>query len=138
MTGRAESADKHIRLTAALAIILLTGLAFGNEGGTRSDLSAEDLARVGRVTAPTTDFTHPENFEQSQAGAATIKKRVNQDIFSFSSANISFEQEETFKLGNALFRKLWVSSPSSTEASDGLGPLFNAREKATIAWSEIW
>ncbi|MGO8366685.1 di-heme oxidoredictase family protein, partial [Rhizobium johnstonii] len=31
------------------------------------------------------------------------------------------------KLGNALFRKLWVSSPSSTQASDGLGTLFNAR-----------
>src|SRR5690606_25134201 len=26
-----------------------------------------------------------------------------------------------------LFRKDWVSSPSSTQASDGLGPLFNAR-----------
>jgi CxxC motif-containing protein (DUF1111 family) len=34
---------------------------------------------------------------------------------------------ETFKLGNGLFRKNWVSSPSSTQASDGLGPLFNAR-----------
>ena len=35
--------------------------------------------------------------------------------------------QATFKLGNGLFRKLWVSSPSSTQASDGLGPLFNAR-----------
>jgi CxxC motif-containing protein (DUF1111 family) len=40
---------------------------------------------------------------------------------------LTFEQERDFKLGNALFRKLWVSSPSSTQASDGLGPLFNAR-----------
>src|SRR3546814_19202856 len=30
-------------------------------------------------------------------------------------------------VGNGLFRKDWVSSPSSTQASDGLGPLFNAR-----------
>ena len=30
-------------------------------------------------------------------------------------------------MGNGLFRKLWVSSPSSTLASDGLGPLYNAR-----------
>ncbi|MFT2111398.1 di-heme oxidoredictase family protein [Marinomonas sp. 2405UD68-3] len=30
-------------------------------------------------------------------------------------------------LGQAIFEKLWVSSPSSTLASDGLGPLFNAR-----------
>ena len=62
-----------------------------------------------------------------QGGAGTSKKRVNQDAFSHSSANITFEEEGTFKLGNALFRKLWVSSPSSTQASDGLGPLFNAR-----------
>ena len=52
---------------------------------------------------------------------------VNQDSFSQFSANITFAEEETFKLGNALFRKLWVSSPSSTQASDGLGPLYNAR-----------
>ena len=30
-------------------------------------------------------------------------------------------------LGEALFSKLWVSSPSSTTASDGLGPVYNAR-----------
>src|SRR5690606_13064641 len=35
--------------------------------------------------------------------------------------------EMTFKLGNALFRKTWVASPSSTLASDGLGPFYNAR-----------
>jgi CxxC motif-containing protein (DUF1111 family) len=118
----------HMRLTAFLVITLLAGLAFGNEGGSRrTDLSAEDMARVARVTAPTTDFSRPETFEQLPAGKATVKKRVNGDIFSFSSANLTFEQEEQFKLGNALFRKLWVSSPSSTQASDGLGPLFNAR-----------
>ena len=40
---------------------------------------------------------------------------------------MSFERRADFNLGNALFRKIWVSSPSSTKASDGLGPLFNAR-----------
>ena len=62
-----------------------------------------------------------------QGGAGTSKKQVDRDAFSQSSANITFEEEGTFKLGNALFRKNWVSSPSSTQASDGLGPLFNAR-----------
>ena len=62
-----------------------------------------------------------------QGGAGTSRKRVNQDAFSHSSANITFEEEGTFKLGNGMFRKLWVSAPSSTQASDGLGPLFNAR-----------
>jgi len=93
----------------------------------RDDLSPAERDRVAAVTAPATDFSKPEAFEVMQGGAGTSRKLVNQDAFSNFSANLSFRQEETFKLGNALFRKLWVSSPSSTQASDGLGPLFNAR-----------
>jgi CxxC motif-containing protein (DUF1111 family) len=40
---------------------------------------------------------------------------------------MTFARDADFKIGNAIFRKLWVSAPSSTEASDGLGPLYNAR-----------
>ncbi|MEI4484947.1 di-heme oxidoredictase family protein [Frigidibacter sp. MR17.14] len=32
-----------------------------------------------------------------------------------------------FELGAAMFAKLWVAAPSTTRASDGLGPLYNAR-----------
>ncbi|WP_421917518.1 di-heme oxidoredictase family protein [Mesorhizobium sp.] len=93
----------------------------------RTDLDAKDLARVIAITRPTTDFSKPEQFELMQGGAGTSRKDVNRDSFSHSSANITFEEEGTFKLGNAIFRKNWVSSPSSTQASDGLGPLFNER-----------
>ncbi|SFN78496.1 CxxC motif-containing protein, DUF1111 family [Mesorhizobium sp. NFR06] len=93
----------------------------------RTDLTPKDQARVLAVTKPTTDFTKPEPFELMQGGAGTSRKDVNRDAFSQSSANITFEEEGSFKLGNALFRKNWVSSPSSTQASDGLGPLFNER-----------
>ena len=93
----------------------------------RTDLTPNDQARVRAVTKPTTDFTRPEPFELMQGGAGTSRKDVNRDAFSQSTANITFEEEGTFKLGNALFRKNWVSSPSSTQASDGLGPLFNER-----------
>lgn len=97
----------------------------------RSDLIPKDRKRVHKVTRPTEDFSKPERFETMSGGAATTKKLPNQDAFSQSSANLSFEEEETFKLGNALFRKMWVSSPSSTDASDGLGPLFNSRSCQT-------
>lgn len=93
----------------------------------RNDLIPKDLKRVQKITQPTTDFTKTERFEAMQGGAGTSLKLVNQDAFSQFSANLTFEEEMNFKLGNALFRKLWVSSPSSTHASDGLGPLFNAR-----------
>jgi CxxC motif-containing protein (DUF1111 family) len=123
-------------LRASLAVGLAgVALAAGAMAGdvppglptTRTDLTPKDLARVLAITAPTTDFSKAEDFEPMPGGAATSRKRVNQDAFSHPSANLSFEEQGTFKLGNGLFRKLWVSSPSSTQASDGLGPLFNAR-----------
>ncbi|MBT0958504.1 c-type cytochrome [Alphaproteobacteria bacterium KMM 3653] len=86
-----------------------------------------EAARIARVIAPTTDFSAPERFEGNQGGAATTRARRDSNAFSQFSENMSFEAELDFKLGNALFRKLWVSSPSSTLASDGLGPLYNAR-----------
>ncbi len=86
-----------------------------------------ERARIAAVTAPTDDFTAPEKFEANPGGAATTRARDDADAFSQSSANMPFERELNFKVGNGLFRKLWVSSPSSTLASDGLGPLYNSR-----------
>lgn len=69
-----------------------------------------------------------ERGEDRPGGAATSKRPgQNANAFSHASGNLGFEDEFTFQLGNGLFRKLWVSSPASTKASDGLGPYFNAR-----------
>ncbi len=87
----------------------------------------EEIVRIEAVTRPTTDFSGPEPFEMNSAGAATVPARDTSNAFSAPSGNISFQRELDFKVGNGLFRKLWVSSPSSTLASDGLGPLYNAR-----------
>ncbi|WP_047996753.1 di-heme oxidoredictase family protein [Puniceibacterium sp. IMCC21224] len=86
-----------------------------------------EAGRIAAVTRPTTDFSAPEPFEARPGGAATVGVLDSADAFSLPSANIGFAQELDFKVGNGLFRKLWVSSPSSTLASDGLGPLYNAR-----------
>jgi CxxC motif-containing protein (DUF1111 family) len=87
--------------------------------------TAEDAAKVAAILAPPTDFTLPEAFEANPAGAATVQVLAGTDAFSLPSANIA--DEMAFSLGNALFQKLWVASPSSTKGSDGLGPLYNAR-----------
>ncbi|MGX5849443.1 di-heme oxidoreductase family protein [Mesorhizobium sp. PL10] len=114
-----------------LAAIWAPALAGSSEpvglAASRTDLTPKDHARVIAVTRPTTDFSKPEAFETMQGGAGTSRKQVDRDAFSQPAENITFEEEGTFKLGNALFRKNWVSSPSSTQASDGLGPLFNER-----------
>ncbi|NYT22618.1 c-type cytochrome [Alcaligenaceae bacterium] len=95
--------------------------------GPRGDLGEADRQRVQAVTRATTDFSRAEPYEAMQGGAGTVDKLVNADIFSHPAANLGFEGRQEFLVGNGLFRKDWVSSPSSTQASDGLGPLFNAR-----------
>jgi len=47
--------------------------------------------------------------------------------FTHHSANMTFEKRLDFKLGEALFQRLWVTAPTRTKAADGLGPLFNSR-----------
>ncbi|WP_414900137.1 di-heme oxidoredictase family protein [Rhizobium cremeum] len=127
MPGSLLRAMTRALLTGFCAIVLTAPVTGEEASPQRTDLSAKDLKRVLKVTEPTTDFSMPEQFEPMQGGAGTSTQPINGDAFSHSSANITFAEEETFKLGNALFRKFWVSSPSSTQASDGLGPLFNAR-----------
>ncbi len=117
----------HKYFTALLVITLLAGLSFADDTPVRGDLTPKDLERVRAITAPTTDFTQPEKFELLSAGATTNRKLVNRDAFSLFSQNLSFEDQEKFSLGNGFFRKVWVAAPSSTQSSDGLGPLFNAR-----------
>ena len=93
----------------------------------RDDLSPQDRSRVAAIVQPATEFSAPESFELMQGGAGTVDKHINADIYSHPAANLSFEGRQEFLVGNGLFRKDWVSSPASTQASDGLGPLFNAR-----------
>jgi CxxC motif-containing protein (DUF1111 family) len=108
-----------------LAALALPAGAAGDAA--RADLSPDDLARVRGITTPTRDFSVPERFELMQGGAGTIDKLVNADIFSQPAANLTAQARQDFIVGNGLFRKDWVAAPASTHASDGLGPLYNAR-----------
>ena len=65
--------------------------------------------------------------EQYPGGQLTHNKPISR--FSFSQANpkLSIDTKLDFEIGKAIFDKIWVFAPSSTTASDGLGPLYNAR-----------
>ena len=122
--------DSHasVLLPAALLAAVLASAAWPADlNAHRDDLSEGDRRRVRGVTAQVTDFSRPERYERMAGGAATSVASVNANAFSHPSANLTFEGRQDFAVGNGLFRKLWVSAPSSTRASDGLGPLFNAR-----------
>jgi len=42
-------------------------------------------------------------------------------------AGTGTESSLAFSLGRALFDRVWVAAPASTDSADGLGPLYNAR-----------
>ena len=125
---------RFLALPLAALISLAAAASVGDSGASaagdtpaRDDLSEHDYQRVLTVTRPATDFSKAEPFEALSGGATTTIATPDRKAFSQVSANLPFEDEQDFKLGKALFEKLWVSSPSSTQASDGLGPLYNAR-----------
>lgn len=69
-----------------------------------------------------------QSFEKtsSQYTSSFINKQ-NKNAFSSATKSLAANKKLDFTLGQALFERLWVSAPASTQAADGLGPLYNAR-----------
>ncbi len=65
-----------------------------------------------------------ERYPAGQHSAGQSKQR---NSFDHASPLLDMETKLDFKIGQAIFEKIWVFAPSSTTASDGLGPLYNAR-----------
>jgi CxxC motif-containing protein (DUF1111 family) len=108
MAGRPLSTFRVLALLVpGAAVIFAAGLATG------------ETAKQSFVDEPG---------EQNPGGSATTRESIDTaDAFSHVSHGITLEGESMFKVGNAIFRKLWVAAPSSTTSSDGLGPLYNSR-----------
>ena len=121
-----------MRTPTALLLTFLAGPSHSVEWGL-SDVHLDVIPRtqaerdrIAAATASPTDFALPNRFERLSAGKATVPIHID-DPFAQPSGTVSFEKELDFRVGEAMFQKIWISSPSSTLGSDGLGPLFNAR-----------
>ncbi len=119
----------RVRSKRHLPLLLVPGLAaigvaavVSNAGLGGEAAKAVEQASLQKALPP------DEPGEAFPGGSATTRESINtHDAFSHFSHGIGFEGEARFKVGNAIFRKLWVSAPSSTTSSDGLGPLYNSR-----------
>lgn len=119
-----RSVSRNLTVLLVLATPLSANPALDEPHLSPLPRSAAESARIAAALAPPSDFTRPETFEDLPAGAATVPYS-GEKAFSHPSANL--DDRLDFELGRALFEKLWVASPSSTRASDGLGPLYNTR-----------
>jgi CxxC motif-containing protein (DUF1111 family) len=128
VTARGPIRTVSFAAAVVLSSVVSSALATGAALAHRDDLDSAQRKRAALVLQSPQDFSKPEAFETLAGGAATVRdKALDADIFSQPSSNLDFEARQRFQIGNGLFRKDWVSAPSSTQASDGLGPLFNAR-----------
>lgn len=67
--------------------------------------------------------------EELSGGLATVFD-TTPNAFGHPAPGLPREEELLFFVGNSFFNQNWVSSPASTTARDGLGPLFNSRSCA--------
>jgi CxxC motif-containing protein (DUF1111 family) len=63
--------------------------------------------------------------DPSRPGGETTTTVQGANAFSQPAANLSFDDRLNFSVGNSFFRNPWVAAPATTEARDGLGPMFN-------------
>ena len=87
---------------------------------------------TGTVTASPSPTPSPTDtplgaLDDPLSGGATTVVNATASAFGQPARNLPLEQRTDFFVGNAFFNRDWVTAPSSTEGSDGLGPVFNAR-----------
>ncbi|MEZ8324903.1 di-heme oxidoredictase family protein [Vibrio cyclitrophicus] len=70
-------------------------------------------------------FLSPLHAHETYPGGKTTVKKEGANAFSLPAANLPMSKRLDFSVGNSFFRNPWVPAPSSTDARDGLGPLFN-------------
>jgi CxxC motif-containing protein (DUF1111 family) len=72
------------------------------------------------------NFTRAEPLEALSAGAATSRKPVDSEAFSWPSASMRFAAHQDFYLGNGVFSRRWRSAADGPQVGAGLGPLYSA------------
>lgn len=86
-------------------------------------------AMLGAITLLSTfsfsSFSADVNPIDVASGGKTSVKKEGQNAFSLPAANLPMSKRLDFSVGNSFFRNPWVQAPASTDARDGLGPLFN-------------
>lgn len=60
-----------------------------------------------------------------KSGGGTSVSKEGANAYSLPAANLPMSKRLDFSVGNSFFRNPWVQAPASTDARDGLGPLFN-------------
>lgn len=64
-------------------------------------------------------------------GGDATRSDVSRNSFSLPAPDLTNDERRLFEVGDSFFTQNWVTAPASTEARDGLGPIFNAQACAS-------
>jgi len=76
-------------------------------------------------SAPVPAKKDPAVIKALKSGGNTTVKKSGPNAFSLPAGNLPLSKRLDFSVGNSFFRNPWVQAPATTDARDGLGPLFN-------------
>ncbi|WP_375176371.1 di-heme oxidoreductase family protein [Marinobacter mobilis] len=76
------------------------------------------------LSHPATAESFPVQDSELSGGEGSVRQ-FDHNAYSLPMANQSMTRRLDFSVGNSFFRNPWVVAPASTDARDGLGPLFN-------------
>ncbi|QNI03785.1 c-type cytochrome [Halomonas sp. SH5A2] len=77
------------------------------------------------LAAPLYASESPPIQKTPMSGGDGSVEQFDHNAYSLPLGNMSMTKRLDFSVGNSFFRNPWVAAPASTEARDGLGPLFN-------------
>ena len=66
-----------------------------------------------------------------ELGGETTREVAGPNAFSFPAPTLNDDERRAFEIGDSFFTQNWVIAPASTDARDGLGPIFNAQACAS-------
>ncbi|WP_318497390.1 di-heme oxidoreductase family protein [Photobacterium leiognathi] len=66
-----------------------------------------------------------EQLAKIKSGGNTTTPKAGANAFSLPASNLPMSKRLDFSVGNSFFRNPWVQAPATTDARDGLGPIFN-------------
>jgi CxxC motif-containing protein (DUF1111 family) len=107
-----------------LLLVLVLAACGDDDGGAGAP---SNTATPSVTAAPTATATPAVVIGDALSGGEGTVFDATIAAFAQPSRNLPLSQRTDFFVGNALFNRDWVTAPSSTEGSDGLGPVFNAR-----------
>lgn len=73
--------------------------------------------------------------EELSGGETTVFDE-GANAFSLAARNLVGDRRDKFFVGNSLFKRAWVTAPSSTSGVDGLGPTYNATSCAACHFKD--